>query len=138
MDRELDTTPIGPRWLAIPEVASLVASAFAYGGNEKHAYDLLAWAIMPNHVHIVMKPKMHLAEIMRWLKNATGVRANRLLHRSGAAFWQREYFDHWIRTQEEPFGIIEYVERNPVAGGLVDWPWSSSPAARPPALLSLR
>jgi REP element-mobilizing transposase RayT len=78
---------------------------------------------------------------MRWLKAATANRANVLLGRTGEAFWQREYFDRWIRTEKQLGSVIAYVEENPVRSGLAacpeEWRWSSAherPAARPPAL----
>jgi hypothetical protein len=50
-------------------------------------------------------------------------RANRLTGRTGQPFWQREYFDTWMRTSQE-------LEENPVTAGLAlraeDWPWSSA------------
>src|SRR4051812_4487381 len=95
---------------------------------------------MPNHVHIVVRPKQPLAEIIRWLKTATGNRANRILGRVGIPFWQREYYDRWVRSEKEFRSIVDYVERNPVAAGLVlegeEWRWSSAAdrrRQRPPA-----
>jgi putative transposase len=45
-------------------------------------------------------------------------------------FWQDEFFDHWIRDQQDFERIVQYVEWNPVAAGLVEcaeqWPWSSA------------
>jgi REP element-mobilizing transposase RayT len=132
-DLPLDLTRIGPRWLENPNIAASVVEALFYGEKVRHNYDLFAWVVMPNHVHVVMKPHEKLPEIMRWVKSATAVRANRIAGRTGQAFWQREYFDRWIRTGEELDSVIEYVEANPVNAGLVacalDWPWSS--AAKP-------
>src|ERR1039457_4732731 len=103
--------------------------------------DLLAWVVMPNHVHVVVKSIRSLPEIMRWLKAATANRANSLLGRTGEAFWQREYFDRWIRTEKQLGSVIAYVEDNPVRSGLAacpeEWRWSSAykaPAAGSPAL----
>jgi REP element-mobilizing transposase RayT len=85
---------------------------------------------MPNHVHVVMQPIRPLPEIMRWLKAATANRANALLGRTGEAFWRREYYDRWIRSERELASAIAYVEDNPVRSGLAacseEWPWSSA------------
>lgn len=63
-------------------------------------------------------------------------RANRILGVSRAPFWQREYYDHWIRTEKEFFSIVHYIEQNPVVAGLAvspeDWPWSSAAVRRRP------
>ncbi|MGC9972863.1 MAG: hypothetical protein ABSE56_19965, partial [Bryobacteraceae bacterium] len=51
-DRRLDSTPQGPRWLQDPRIARVVAEALAYGERVRRAYDLFAWVILPNHVHL--------------------------------------------------------------------------------------
>jgi len=107
--------------LADPRCAQVVADALIYGTK---MYDLHAWVVMPTHVHAVMTPKRPFPEIMRWLKWTTARRCNRLLGRTGA-FWQDESFDHWIRNGREMEGLIGYVEGNPIAAGLKNWPWSS-------------
>jgi 8-oxo-dGTP diphosphatase len=58
-------------------------------------------------------------------------RANKIIGIcSGTPFWQREYYDHSIRSEKEFFSIAHYIERNPVSAGLVaqpeHWPWSSA------------
>ena len=131
----------GPQWLDQPRIANMFVEALLYGEQVRRSYCLFAWVVMPNHVHLVLKPTCPLPDIMRWLKGATSNRANRLLGTTGTAFWQREYFDRWIRSDQQLNSVIAYVEENPVRKGLVaspeEWPWSSTskePAARPPAL----
>ena len=129
-DRELDRTPFGPRWLNEPRIASIVVEALLYGESVRHLYVLFAWVVMPNHVHVVFKPTLTLPETMRWLKTATAVRANALMGRHKEAFWQREYYDHWLRSEKELFSAVRYVENNPVTAALVPhpeaWRWSSA------------
>jgi REP element-mobilizing transposase RayT len=85
---------------------------------------------MPNHVHILCQARAEMSTIMRWLKGRTSRVANRILGRTGSAFWQDEFFDHWVRSAEELQELIEYVENNPVKAGLVEakeqWQWSSA------------
>jgi hypothetical protein len=91
----------GPRWLGRPRIAAIFAEALMHGDSVRHSYELFGWVITPNHVHVVMQPIRPLPEIMRWLKAATANRANVLLGRTGEAFWRREYFDRWIRTETD-------------------------------------
>jgi putative transposase len=129
-DRALDRDASGPRWLADARMAGMVTEALLYGEAGRHLYQLYAYAVMPNHVHVVWQPHTDMARIMDWLKGATARRANRMLGRRTEAFWQAESFDHWIRSDAEMRRIIGYVERNPVTAGLAarveDWPWSSA------------
>ncbi|MGA3241221.1 MAG: transposase [Bryobacteraceae bacterium] len=89
---------------------------------------LRAWVIMPNHVPVLLLPKMSLPVIMRWLKGSTARQANPILGRTGEAFWQDESFDHRVRDGAE-LGLVHYVEYNPVSALAANpraWPWSSA------------
>jgi REP element-mobilizing transposase RayT len=108
----------------------MVVNALLYGEAERQFYQLHAWVVMPNHVHAIFQPHIEMPAIMRWLKGRTSRVANRILGRTGEAFWQDESFDHWVRSEEDLRYLIEYVEHNPVKAGLVQakeqWPWSSA------------
>ncbi len=129
-DREADKAAVGPVWLQDPRVARMVAEALLYGESGRHFYQLRAWVIMPNHVHVVIRPETSLPEITRWLKGSSARKANLILGRTGKAFWQDESFDHRVRDEVELDRIVRYVEHNPVSAGLVanprDWPWSTA------------
>ncbi|MGA3039248.1 MAG: transposase [Bryobacteraceae bacterium] len=129
-DQWLDRSNSGPFWLRDERIARVVQDALHYGANVRRAYDLCAWAIMPNHVHAVWEPHIPMPAIMRWLKGRTSRIANRVLGRSGQAFWQDESYDHWIRSASELDEVIKCVESNPVKAGLVStaeqWLWSSA------------
>ncbi|MGA3236001.1 MAG: transposase [Bryobacteraceae bacterium] len=51
------------------------ADALLYGESGRHFYQLRAWVIMPNHVHVLLLPKTSLPVIMRWLKGSTARQA---------------------------------------------------------------
>lgn len=57
LDREVDKAAFGPVWPRDARVASVVANALLYGESGRHFYRLLAWVIMPNHVHKMLLPK---------------------------------------------------------------------------------
>src|SRR5204863_8647371 len=101
-----------------------------YGESGRHCYQLRAWVIMPNHVHVVLRPQASLPVVTRWLKGSSARKANLILGRTGEAFWQDESFDHRVRDEVELDRIVRYVEDNPVRAGLAanprDWLWSSA------------
>lgn len=115
--------------LGRPEIATLVLDAVTRFDGER--YELLAWCVMPNHVHVLIKqgPELPLAEIVRSWKGSTARQANAILGRTGR-FWMREYHDRRIRDETHLSQAISYIENNPVKAGLcerpVDWPWSSA------------
>lgn len=125
-DAQLDTCGTGPRWLEHPQIAEVVAEARHYRDGNK--YNLLAFCIMPNHVHaIVERSVAPLYSTLQSLKNRTSRQANLILQRTGK-FWQAESYDHVIRCGEELQRTLWYVLNNPVKAQLVDswdqWPWT--------------
>jgi putative transposase len=129
-DRALDRASTGPKWLLRPYVAQCVVDSLRFGEQQLNLYHLLAFCVMPNHVHAVIEPRSPVAKITRSIKGFSARGINRILKRTGEPLWQDETYDHWIRDGEERNRIIRYVEQNPVAAGLVEtleqWPWSSA------------
>lgn len=121
-----------PEWLSDGKIAEIVKYSLLF--QDKNEYDLLCYCIMPNHVHILIKPllksegKPHpLFPIMQKHKSYTAVEANKILNRSGK-FWQHSYYDHYVRDEKEYFNIIRYILNNPVKANFVekyeDWKFS--------------
>ncbi len=118
-------------------------------GREKNQYDLWAYAIMPEHVHIVLLPQqgVRIRDILSTLKQSVSKHAILWLQRHSPGFlsqledlqpngkrsyrfWQRGGgYDRNLRTLADVYEKIEYVHANPVRRGLArtpaDWPWSS-------------
>ena len=93
-DERLARSSAGPFWLRDPRVASMLEQALRYGATTRDLYLLHAWVIMPNHVHVILEPRLALPPILRWLKGRTGRKANQILGRKGQPFWQDESYDH--------------------------------------------
>jgi len=127
-DTMLDNAVNDRSWLNDERVARMVAEAMCF--RDKKVYDLLAYCIMPNHVHIVVaveRSAASLSKILQSLKTHTAMEANKILCKNGA-FWQRESYDHVVRDGKELERIIAYVLHNPVKAGMVsnweEWKWS--------------
>jgi REP element-mobilizing transposase RayT len=89
---------------------------------------LHAVVVMPDHVHLLLKPlrdedgwPFPLVDILQCLKSTTAHRINRLLRISGPV-WEEESFDHVLRSDESLKEKCEYIRQNPVRAGLVDKP----------------
>jgi REP element-mobilizing transposase RayT len=119
----------GDCWLKQPGIADLVAGALRF--HEGVRFDLPAWVVMPNHVHVVVRPRpgWTLSKILQSWKGYTAREANRLLGRTGHPFWQTESFDHLVRNDEDLYRCCHYTTANPVNAGLCsraeDWKWTS-------------
>lgn len=119
---------MGECWLREPRIAALTEGAFRFFDGQR--YQLLAWVIMPNHVHVLVEVwKVPLSDLARNWKSYIARQANRILGRTGA-FWELEYWDTWMRDEKHTLRTIRYIEANPVKARLVrdprDWPWSSA------------
>jgi REP element-mobilizing transposase RayT len=103
-------------------VAKVVADALIHFEGQR--YDLAAWCVMPNHVHVVFKPTSghQLSDILHSWKSFTAKEANKILGRQGA-FWQTEPYDHLIRDEADFIHAVKYVLENPARAGLMNWRW---------------
>lgn len=126
----MDRATCGPLWLKDSRIAAVVVETLHFAASELKLYRLEAYVVMANHIHILIFPNAPLAKITKSVKGFSAKKANKILNRTGEAFWQDESFDHWVR-RESSFGRIKlYIENNPVSAGLVksaeEWPWSSA------------
>jgi REP element-mobilizing transposase RayT len=119
-----------------PEIAKLVEDNFRQFGescglqSRAPRYELRAWVIMQNHVHVLFKVgAVSMSETIGAWKKHTGRLANRLLGKQGA-FWAEDYFDVFMRDAEHERQTGRYIENNPAKAGLVldpkTWLWSSA------------
>jgi REP element-mobilizing transposase RayT len=116
----------GACYLRDERIARLVEDALKRFNGER--YRLIAWCIMPNHVHVLIKMMdAPLPDIVKEWKSYTAHAANKILGRSGT-FWMPDYFDRYIRDEEHFRTTVDYIFQNPVQAGLVDapekWAWS--------------
>jgi putative transposase len=127
--------------LAQDEVARIVMQEMEHLDGER--YRLLAFCIMPNHVHLLVD--MHnfergaptnqagttrsypLTDALRLLKGRTARNCNQQLGRTGV-FWHHESYDHVVRDAHELERICTYILENPVKANLAreasSWPYT--------------
>ncbi|RMD82365.1 MAG: hypothetical protein D6815_09410 [Candidatus Dadabacteria bacterium] len=100
---------------------------------EQYEMRLLAYCVMPNHWHLVVWPHQD-GQLARFMHGLT-TRHVRRWHRShgtdGAGhLYQGPYRSFPVQHERHLLALCRYVERNPVAAGLVEraeqWPWSSA------------
>ncbi len=97
-------------------------------------YDLVAYVVMPNHVHLMIKTHegFPLSKVVHSWKSFTAHEINKHFKKSGrdAQVWQTEYFDRFIRDERHFDQAVDYIHENPVKAGLCryarEWPWSSA------------
>jgi REP element-mobilizing transposase RayT len=153
LEAELKTLPTGKRdverrkrveaWidaghgscvLRKPSIADMVQGSLLTFDSER--YRLLAWVVMPNHVHVLFQPEngWTVARIVAAWKKFTARKICDDRRDSGessvAPVWHREYWDRFIRDQIHFEQTVEYIHLNPVKAGLVvsaeNWRWGSA------------
>src|SRR6266702_682908 len=103
--------------------------------HERHGWAVGRYVIMPDHVHFFCRPELDaktLFEFVGGWKSWTSRKINALREpRSATAattLWQREFFDHILRSDESYSEKWHYVLKNPVRAGLVssadEWPYA--------------
>jgi putative transposase len=114
----------GPLLPLKPEEKTLVVEAIKHFADER--YDLLAYVVMDDHVHVIIVPleEFSLQAIVHSWKSFT---ANRLQRDSGryGRIWQRKYLDRIIRNEADLLEKVNYILGNPVKRwpDIQEYPW---------------
>lgn len=119
-----------PDMLKQKEIRDIIIEALRF--HDGLRYRLLAYCVMPNHVHVLIHPLIQdsgeifpIAHVTYTWKRYTANRINKFLNRKGS-LWQKESYDRMIRDETELANTLEYIVQNPVKTGLVknwkDWP----------------
>ena len=98
----------------IGQLAQVVASALTHFDRDR--YELFAWSVMPNHVHVVFTAHEPLQKTLHSWKSF-------IAHQADGPLFEREYFDRLIRDERDLEASIAYVRNNPSKAGMHNWPW---------------
>ncbi len=119
------------------ECAKVVENAWRHFDGER--YDLTAYVVMPNHVHVLLKvyEGVELAKIVKSWKSYSSRRINEIIKDAGLKtsapgkisaglrtsalgnLWQRGYWDRYIRDEKHFYQTLEYIRKNFDSGGVL-------------------
>jgi len=123
----------GECWLQRPDCARIVQDALLHFDGER--YRMIAWVIMPNHVHALFQTlnNWSLNSVVASWKTFTANRIRKridLPEQPQTSVWHPEFWDRYIRDKNHLVRVMDYVHNNPVKAGLVlcseQWRWSSA------------
>jgi putative transposase len=101
-----------------PNAASVADAMHHFEGRR---YELASYVIMPNHVHLLLRPLLDdehsLEKIVQSWKQFSAKRINARLGKSGSV-WQEESFDRIVRDEEHLYRCIQYIGANPARAGI--------------------
>ena len=100
--------------------------------RQRKPFDLLAYSVIPDHANLLLKPtgKANISRIMLSIQRSFTLRFKALYGITDSlSLWQRRFWDHIIRDEEDLRRHFDYVHYNPVKHGQVsrpeDYPHSS-------------
>ena len=125
----------------LTENIDLLREAFKQS-RDKYPYQIKAVVILPDHIHMIIKPKLaiHYPKIISAIKQHFSRHCDPQYYqhikqsssRSKAGYkpiWQKKYYEHTIRDDDDYRSRFNYIHYNPVKHGYVkhvkDWEYSS-------------
>lgn len=106
---------------------------------QNHSASLVAYVILPDHIHLILQTGAEISnysvivkEVKRRftksIESSVPVNRSRAM-RKERGVWQRRFWEHTIRDEDELGSLIGYIHSNPVRHGYVilakEWPYSS-------------
>ncbi len=86
---------------------------------DKSLCKIIAFSIMPNHIHLILVQKEELPQIMHKIKGGLSYLINSELKKEGS-LWQKDYYDKAIRSEKHFEKTYNYVKHNAIKAGLAD------------------
>jgi len=121
------TTHHRHRWFAhYPDLTNEATDLLLDLVSERRT-DLYAWCFMPDHLHLLIRD-LDVVAFVRRFKGALTPLARR--RQPTCRLWQRSFYDHALRSEEDMHRVAAYVWENPVraemAASPADYRWSGS------------
>ncbi len=123
-DRLIAVSPEVPQLLHKDGIREIIEESFKHFDGVR--YTLLSYCIMPNHVHVLIYPKLQedglifsIPHIVYTWKKFTGTAINRILGKQGS-LWQKEIYDSLVKDDAGLTNVVEYIVNNPVKAKLVN------------------
>jgi REP element-mobilizing transposase RayT len=83
-----------------------------------HGVAVEAYCAMPDHLHLLARGTHTACDMIAFVSEFKRVTAEAWLRRFGGRLWQRHYYDHIIRSGENPDAVCWYIWLNPVRKNL--------------------
>ncbi len=117
--------------MVLNELGEIVAESWQWLERQYEHVEMDEWVVMPNHLHGIMvikdcrggsrtaptgsdQPKRKpLGRLIGAFKTVSTKRVNEIQNTPGAKLWQRNYYEHIIRSEEDLKRIRTYLAQNP-------------------------
>ena len=113
--------------ILVNRVASRVVGVLAATADST-AFELLAFTVMPDHVHILAVGTSDHSSLRRFTQRFKQVTSYEWIRTHGKRMWQPSFYDRTLRRDEDARAVARYILENPVRAQLMRpderWPFS--------------
>lgn len=133
---------MGRKWFFVTICCHHRAARFASDGCATWVLELLrteailheflidAYCAMPDHLHFLALGTTATSDLLKFLRSFKQKTTFRYLEVERAKLWQDNFYDHILRSHENPRQVAAYIWLNPVRKGLCrdfqEYPFSGS------------
>jgi len=89
---------------------------------EKHDFRIIVYCFMPDHLHLLIQGSEN-SKLITFIKEFKQISGYRFKKDHGSQLWQKGYYDHVVRDDEDVIEAARYILNNPVRKGLVTDFW---------------
>ncbi len=89
--------------------------------EQRYKIHIKSYVIMPNHIHMLLalereeqSPAPTVSDIVCCFKSLTTKLANQAENKPHRKIWQRSFYDHVVRNEQDYFEIQKYIDENPL------------------------
>ena len=102
------------------QLGRLVVHALRYQHETGHVKSL-AFVVMPDHLHwlVQLNESTNLSKLMASVKSWSAVQVKKVADIDNENIWQRGYYDHALRCDEDVQSVARYIAANPLRAGIV-------------------
>ena len=88
-----------------------------------HRFTVHAYCVMPDHFHALVSGLDPTSRLLPFIKNLKQTTSREYRLRFRETLWQKKFYDHILRPQDNAAGVAGYIWMNPVRRGLCKEPW---------------
>jgi putative transposase len=98
-------------------IVSPVLAQFRQSASQQQ-FAIVAFCFMPEHLHLLCASLSDSADLRRFVSDAKQKSGYRFARSVGGRLWQRGFYDHVLRDEEQTLTVVRYILANPIRAGL--------------------
>lgn len=110
---------IEPTTIKLTSIGKEVEKSINFINQQDNNASIIQYVIMPNHIHLIIMLEsgrhgsLSLANVVGRFKSFLNKKYNDLNNSKNMVLWQRNYYEHIIRDEDDFMKISQYIEENP-------------------------